>query len=251
MNKIKNLIIDLVLYVKKFGFCGLLLWFKRVFFRHHTITFRSLKYKYNIYLRNNSSDIPVFKQILVNEDYNIDLNFEPKWIIDCGANIGLSALYFKKKYPKSKIVAVEPEKNNFKLLKLNLENHIDITCINAAIWYKNTYLKIIDKKIGNYAFMIEESDNSDDSDIIATSIGEIVDKFCIDSIDILKIDIEGSEKEVFSNNIEKWLPITKVLIIELHDHFREGASDSFFKAIANFNYTTTQNGENLICYFRK
>ena len=61
-----------------------------------------------------------------------------------------------------------------------------------------------------------------------------------------KMDIEGSEREVFSIDAEHWLPITKCIIIELHDRMKDGCSTAVFKALSQFNFECTIKGENLV-----
>jgi hypothetical protein len=63
---------------------------------------------------------------------------------------------------------------------------------------------------------------------------------------LLKLDIEGSEKEVFEKNYETWLPNTKMLIIEVHDHMRKGAAKSVFAAMNKYNFSFSMNQEKLI-----
>ena len=67
-------------------------------------------------------------------------------------------------------------------------------------------------------------------------------------IDILKLDIEGSEADIFSerSNYQSWLPYVKVLIIELHDRMRSDCSYNFFRAIGWYRYFFMFIGENLI-----
>ena len=68
----------------------------------------------------------------------------------------------------------------------------------------------------------------------------------LDYIDILKMDVEGSEKEIFESNYEHWLSKTKCLIIELHDRMRKGSSDSVFAAVSKYNFTKLESGENVV-----
>ena len=68
-------------------------------------------------LRLNTSDIPTFEKIFVHLEYQVDRIIDPKVIIDAGANIGLSAIYFSNKYPSANIIAIEPETFLFKLLE--------------------------------------------------------------------------------------------------------------------------------------
>lgn len=70
--------------------------------------------KFPMHLRNNSSDILTFHQIFTFKEYGMNLGFVPKFIVDAGANIGLSAVFFTNKFPDATIVAVEPEKSNLK-----------------------------------------------------------------------------------------------------------------------------------------
>ena len=71
-------------------------------------------------------------------------------------------------------------------------------------------------------------------------------QFNMPHIDVLKLDIEGSEKEVFEENFEKWLPLTKVLIIELHDEMKKGCSRAVFNAMNKFDFSFDTKGENII-----
>ena len=66
------------------------------------------------------------------------------------------------------------------------------------------------------------------------------------SIDILKMDIEGSEKEVFSSNYAYWLPRTRCIIIEIHDFMRAGSSNAVFATMAKYNFSLAVHDENLI-----
>lgn len=66
------------------------------------------------------------------------------------------------------------------------------------------------------------------------------------NIDLLKLDVEGAEKEIFSVNYENWLPYTKVIMIELHDRFKHGCSKAFFSAVAKYDFSFSIRGENCI-----
>jgi hypothetical protein len=75
-----------------------------------------------------------------------------------------------------------------------------------------------------------------------------MENFGLKTIDVLKIDIETSEKTVFLNNYEEWLPKVRLIIIELHDWLEPGCSTIFFEAINKMfgNYSTLVKGENTI-----
>lgn len=240
----------ILLHFQVLGVQGIWLLFKRNirFFKFFSILLP--KYKYPILLRNNTTDVCVFYQVFLAKSYEIFYGIEPKVIIDCGANIGLSAIYFKNRFPEAKIIAIEPEISNFELLKKNTEKYNNIFCIKSGVWNKSTNLVIKDRSNGNWGFVIEEANCKSSDTIPAVSINEIIDDYKINQIDILKIDIEGSEKELFESNFENWLKITKILIIELHDGLRTGASKSFFEAVSKYDFHISRKNENLIFYFK-
>jgi FkbM family methyltransferase len=203
--------------------------------------------QYPIYLRKQSSDVDTFYQIYYYKGYDIKFAFEPKIIVDCGANVGLATVYFKNQYPNATIISVEPEQSNFDMLVKNTAPYKDIHRLRMGIWNKTTNLKIHDNGIGHWGFITEEVDYEDKDTVKAISIDGIMEKYGLDHIDVLKIDIETSEKELFEKNFEKWLPKVKVLLIELHDHTKEGCTRSFFKAMVNYRFTMRYKGENVIC----
>jgi FkbM family methyltransferase len=174
----------------------------------------------------------------------------PEVIIDCGANVGLVSLFYKRKFPKATIVAVEPEPTNFKILSQNTAAYPDIHCLNCGIWNKPAILEIHDHGLGKWGFMTEEVEEENDKTIQAISIDEIMSRFNFKKIDILKVDIEGSEKEMFEKNYEKWLPYVKVVVIELHDNMRPGCASAFFKALSNYNFEFKIHGHNIACFFK-
>lgn len=133
-------------------------------------------------------------------------------IIDCGSNIGLSILFFKKNYPNSKIIAFEPDTKNFDVLKQNIQvNKLqNIELKNSAIWIKNGFISF--KNCGSETSHIVEEQNSNDF-VKSTRLADCLLQY--DVIDFLKIDIEGAELAVLkdcSNQLSK----IKNLFIEYH-----------------------------------
>lgn len=208
--------------------------------------------KYPFSLRPNTTDNSVFFQVFVLQEYNFSLDFQPEYIIDGGANIGLAAIYFKNRFPKSKIICIEPDNDNIKLLKFNTNKYDDIVIKHSGLWPTKIYAKFVDKyNAGKASLIIEEVDNiqNDDPNVTKTiTIDEIMSEFNLDRIDLLKLDIETAEKKLFEENYMNWLPKTKIIVIELHDRMLQGCSQSFFTAInkALTNYSVSASGENFI-----
>jgi FkbM family methyltransferase len=205
--------------------------------------------KYPLYLSNYNVDVSTLFQIFFAKEYEITLNSSPLFIIDCGANIGLSAIYYANIYPLATIIAIEPDRNNFKYLEINTAQYKNVVCLNKAIWSNTTQIEIIDTGRGNWGLQTRETFSNNLSNIEGICIDDLLSTFEIDKIDILKIDIEGAEKELFSNNYENWLPKTKVIAIELHDFLEKGISDNFYKAIEGLKYKKSCKGENIFIEF--
>jgi hypothetical protein len=116
------------------------------------------------------------------------------------------------------------------------------------VWNRDTYLKIENTSEEKWAFIVKETADPAGA-IPAVSIGSLLRQFNRSEIDILKIDIETSELEVFASNYEEWLPHTRAIMIELHDHWRKGCSKSFFKAINQYDFSLeiANKGKTILC----
>ena len=167
-------------------------------------------------------------------------------IIDGGANIGFASAYFTNKFPASQILALEPESENYTWLQKNTKNYENITTIKGGLWNKDSFLHVKDEGWGIRGFMVEEVEQETKDTIRGCSIKTLMEKYNIESIDIFKIDIEGSEKELFEKNYEFWLPKTKCIIIETHDRMKEGCSKAVFNTIEKYDFDKFESGENVI-----
>ena len=229
------------------GFFSGLVFLTKSYISNSLITFPSRKLNSKVYLRKNSSDEDTFYQNIIYEQYNLKrIPFTPSVIIDAGANIGLSSLYFSNRYPSSKIYALEPFKQNYDMLVKNTVQHKQIIPLHAALWREDKSLAVRDSGSGFWGFQVQDISESTE-EVKSVSIDSLMKRFSIDEIDILKMDIEGAEREVFSSNYERWLPKVKVLIIELHDFIHRDCSKTVFKALCNYDFTLSIKGsENLI-----
>jgi FkbM family methyltransferase len=207
-------------------------------------------FRHPIYLRRGASDFPTFESVLQQRCYDINYGFSPEIIFDCGANIGLTTIFYANRFPNAKIIAVEPEPANFELLKKNTASYPNVRLYQAGLWNKTTSLKVENKGYGAWGFMVSETPDGTPGAIQAVTISDLMRQQQCEKIDILKIDIEGSEKELFENNYDAWLPKVKTLVIELHDRMREGAALSFFKALTKYNFRLDIKGENIVCFLK-
>ncbi|MGZ3759118.1 MAG: FkbM family methyltransferase [Mucilaginibacter sp.] len=206
---------------------------------------------YPVHLRPGTSDDDVFTQIFVGKEYCIDLGIVPEIIIDAGANIGLSTIWFKNKYPDAMIIAIEPDGDNVAMVKRNTQYYKNVFVIQAALWDRQTSVSVSDKRgMGKWSLIAEESSNNEikGQQTPTVTIDELMQQYDLKFIDLLKIDIESAEREVFADNYFNWLPKTKVIIIETHDWIKPGCARAFFTAInKTFKaYCYGQVGENVV-----
>jgi FkbM family methyltransferase len=196
-------------------------------------------YKKPVYLRFSTSDIEVFDQIIISEEFEPfvakNRNEKIKIIIDAGANIGLSSIYFSIHYPEAKIFAIEPERENFRIMKRNFHNVWNFVLIMKAVWNNDETLFIKDRGTGNWGFSTSaKREDPKGVEIEGLSINSIIRRYKMDKIDILKLDIEGAEKELFEKGTLAWLANCRYILIEVHDYINPGASRAVFEALESY-----------------
>ncbi len=196
-------------------------------------------YSQSIFLRKDTSDRNVFREIFLFRLYAFPIKDIPKVIIDGGANIGLSSVYFANRFKESLVYAIEPEGSNLEALQKNVAGYPNVKIVSAALWPTDTRLKIKNTNESKWAISVEETTSREADTLEGISISTLLEKFSIDQIDLLKLDIEGSERELFSRGADTWLPKTKSIVIELHDWMKPGCSTSFFSAIAKYPVAVT------------
>ncbi len=207
-------------------------------------------------LRIDDSDIRVCKQIFVDNEYDsLNLPETAKTIIDLGANIGLSALFFIKKFPDSHIVAVEPDAVNCSIMEKNLEKFSkSISFLQAAIWPTDGEVSLVEEdddhaSLGAWGYRTEASIGNSGLSVKAVTIPTIMKQYNMDFVDILKVDIEGAEYELFEKNYEDWIDKVGLIIIETHDRFKPNSEAMVRKALNGHFDELPMKGENL--FFKK
>ncbi|MBS1631992.1 MAG: FkbM family methyltransferase [Bacteroidetes bacterium] len=184
-------------------------------------------------IRRKTTDIVIFDEVLLKGGYSLiqkickDYKISPCQIVDAGANVGAATLFFKDLFPGSKIVSIEPENENFKQLEKNIKiNGLkDVKCVRAALWYKNEELKVEEGFRGGVerelSFSLKKSNSSLPKEglVKGITLETILDYFPNNKIDILKVDIEGAESQIFDSfeNTIAILSNVRLLAIELHD----------------------------------
>lgn len=153
------------------------------------------------------------QEIFIDEVYKFQTSLQTPRILDCGANIGLSVIYFKRNYPLAQVVAFEPDPDNFSLLKTNLESFrlSDVELLNKAIWVEEG--RVLFSVAGSVGSRIERTSTHELSsgEVPSCQLRQYLEK----RIDFLKLDIEGAEFEVL-NDCRDLLENVDSLFVEYH-----------------------------------
>jgi FkbM family methyltransferase len=186
-----------------------------------------------VHLRMDTSDFCAYYDILIAKSRQFDTNdgaLSPVTIVDVGAHIGIASIFFARRYPSSRIIAVEPEPSNFALLLKNTRPYKNIQPICAAIWREDGEVALGPSTVHpKGAFQIVESGHVW---VRAITMTTLMREAHIQSIDILKMDIEGSETEVFRSC--DWIDRVQLIAIELHDRVKTGCRSTVEAATGDF-----------------
>lgn len=240
-------------YRRRYGWLkGLLLWFH---LRQHVNAVRGTLHKvrvpgldFPIFLRAGTSDVLAFIQIFVDGELGFDILSSPKNIVDAGANIGLASIYFAHRFPSAKILALEIDQANFELLTKNTKSYPNISCTKTALWSGEAQVAIVNPTDEPWAFRVVEVKNGHPMSLRAQGIGGLMQYFKGQRIDLLKIDIEGSEKEVFHNGASEWINHIGMIAVELHDNIEPGCSLALTEALSGHSHRLDRSGEYTIVY---
>lgn len=204
---------------------------------------RVKKLEHPFSLRNNPYDYATFEEVVLKEGYQLPVDEKPATIIDAGANIGLTAAYLATRFPLATIVALEPEPGNFDLLKMNTSRYARVKPIQAGLWSHETWLTITNTDEGDNAFRVDPVPAEVPGAMQAFSVPGIMEQHQWQQVDLIKIDVEGAEKEIFEGDTS-WLRYVKIMVIELHDRFKAGCSEAVFAAVAKHQFEDFIHGEN-------
>lgn len=202
-------------------------------------------------LRRGTSDLMVFKQIILDKEFKNVVNLIQQQgikidkIIDAGANIGLTTLYFKQYFQDAEVLCIEPDRKNYEQLHENLNinkvNHVEV--LEAGVWSYSGWLEMdFSFRDGKeWARRLKPLGNEKGS-IPVFTISELLEKKQWDSIDLLKLDVEGAEEVIFSQveNLD-FLQRTRVVTIEVHNLYQVG--HKVIAALQSYDFKIYLSGE--------
>lgn len=171
--------------------------------------------RHPFFLRPNTSDTSEFIYTICREAYGQYLpNDGVEYIFDAGANIGDTAAWFLSRYPSSQLIAVEPDSENYEVMRRNVAPYGPrVHLEQAAVWPVHSELNFGTNRQKDALQVMEFTGGT----VRGIPVSDLLAKHGFPRIDIFKCDIEAAEKELFSVNADQWLSQTKFIVVEVHN----------------------------------
>ena len=222
-------------YLNAFGWSGVLLSFSH-FIKYKLPGRRSLAPTFappedRIFLRPGTSDLSIFREIFVNRQYDfaefsvshlikqrydqLQARGRRPLIVDAGANIGLASIFLARHFPEADFELIEADEANAAVARENIAHCKRMRLHNRALWHEHTQLSIFPSD--DFSTLRVKADKASAGAKLVDTItmADIVGDRSEDLL-IVKMDIEGAEREVLSRNND-WLKANPVIMIEPHD----------------------------------
>lgn len=209
----------------------------------------------------NFSDFLVFDQIFNFLEFEVVLSLiklnkasnKNSIIIDAGANVGYTTIYFAHYLPFSKIYAIEPSNDNLNILKKNIfyvDKSVEIKLYQNALSEKKGMLYEISKDFRDGLDWSINTVLNEKGNVKGITISEIIEEHNLQYISLLKIDIEGAERFIFNvENDLSFLKMTEIVAIEIHDEY--AVREIIYDILRENNYYLIESGELTIAINKK
>ncbi len=203
------------------------------------ILIRPRGHDHSLRLRRGLVDRRVFLDVFAGRVYRTEfIPSDARLIVDAGAHAGFAACYFAQHAPRARIVALEPDQSNYSRLVLNTRSHDNVTPIQAALWREDgsLYVRNTDR-----SWNIQVSPDPPGTPVRAVSVPTLLRDTGMETIDVLKMNVEGAERDIFSGPVD-WLANVRVLMIQLHDQYWPGCALPVYAAAAKIGFEKFQVG---------
>ena len=167
-----------------------------------------------------SSDFRVLEEVFTQQAYALPIP-EPEVILDLGSHMGASLLYFRARYPKARIIGVEPDPRTLERLRRNAVQ-LGVEVIEAAVTAQDGDVVFYSAQQGWISTLHPNGDwvtslhrsQGRPVTVHGRSLDTLFDDLDLKTVDLLKIDTEGSEYEVLSAS--RRLPDIATIVGEFH-----------------------------------
>jgi len=214
---------------------------------HNRLREVRLRSDIRIRYRLNRGDLHSIREIWFREAYWLPFDVPQGVLLDLGANIGMASVWLAKRFSFTQVIAVEPDPRNAELVRYNLElNGIRGHVVEAAIGPEEGTAKFEFSEVSNLGRLAQNG-----SLVLVTSVDAIIKKFAVTRFALIKIDIEGGERDLFDGPTD-WLERTDSIVIEFHGTV-DCSRIPALVASEGFQYIPAHSlpGDNMPCFIRK
>jgi FkbM family methyltransferase len=198
-------------------------------------------------------DMIAFDRVFILRQYAcVDDAEEVGLIVDCGARVGYASAYFLTRFPAAKVIALEPDPDNFAVLQANLAPYGErCQAVCAAVWPHCTRLVLEESTSGKgrrWKRRVRPPAGEEMPSVMAETIDTILERSGFPRISILRMNIGGAESSVFGSNYESWIGKVDRLAIELHG---EECRAAFHNALSGGTYDTSSHEQVILATRRR
>jgi len=183
--------------------------------RRPEITVRHPQYPAPMILRRRTSDLSVFLAIFDRDEFGWQDAPMSNVIVDGGANIGLGAVYFARRFPQARIIAVEPGDDNLEMVRRNCAHLPQVEIVQAGLWSRDSRLVVVDDTAQSWSLTCRETTEDEEGSFPGLSLDTLFEQHGIERCGLLKLDIEGAESEIFETP-GAWLERVDAILVETH-----------------------------------
>lgn len=139
-----------------------------------------------------------------------------KTVLDLGANVGLASVYLARRLTEASFVCVEPSAESFRLLRENLRRNVpQAQAFRAAVVAKPGAYRLEEADVPSESRVVTAESGASEGGVEAMTIAEVMTRAGIETVDLMKMDIEGGEAALFESAGE-WAPRVRALVAEVH-----------------------------------
>lgn len=206
--------------------------------------------RHEVLVRRGTADTVVFEEVFFQGQCTFGIECEGAGlIVDAGAHVGLTTVFFALQYPRATIVALEPERSNFHLLRANTAAFRNVRAVNAALWHHPAKLCLANPGSDTWTFRFVPpgptagaGSEAGATFVEAITMDALLAPYGTRRVSLLKMNIEGAEAEVLRASAS-WLHRVDSLAVELHDWLRPGCADALDQACPPGRYLRSRSGE--------
>ena len=218
--------------IQDLGFKGTIRIYMNRLSKQRIVSLKVAGYENRVYYRRkNRTDLNLLRKILCSGAGDPDLPISEGLIIDAGANVGYVTIALAKKYPGCRILAIEPDRDNYQVLEQNTAEIPQVQTLLGALWSKSGTLCVTNPEAKSVSFQVAPS--GDGESVQAFSVSDLMELTGENSVSLLKLDIEGAEFEVFQSHTDIWFKKVKTMMVELHERYAPGLNSLFNELLSS------------------